>query len=228
MIEQVRYCRATRRLDLTECAVAHFRKQYNDFVVHISLYHWLTKHLTFATSHDRWYRQQNHNNGLNWNTAQRYVQSRGTSVLDMIESNKVPTMTDIRFRILRWNEWRTDLLFLQMYIGDDTWTNPKIFYPKPSFKMRDAKKASLIARDTNDQRQKVIWDVIPENAHRWVTTDSGDTWAFDSDNYDDIKPLQSFEMSEDENHRGDGEHIYVDDKGNGYSPLTGIMLRPEF
>lgn len=64
------------------------------------------------------------------------------------------------------------------------------------------------------------------NEDPYWTTDDGYNWYHGGGGPETIKELHSYPVSFNEAHKGDGQHVYVDEDANAaYCPLTGHKLQ---
>jgi hypothetical protein len=124
---------------------------------------------------------------------------------------------------------------LQIHNGADVrggYTSPRIFSLDNScseLAIYDYQRATIYAGNTNNPDQKPLngfSDHDLDNSHYWYT-DDGYHWYFEGCcGMDCGTQLEDYDFVDDEDESGETSgKIYVDENGNGYSPINGALLR---
>ena len=122
------------------------------------------------------------------------------------------------------SEDNVEYVLLQIHQGCDVrggYTRPVIFEMTEDPAMFENARATLWAENTLDPKQMTMLGVVQDNSHDWSTDDAYHWYAdgcSSGDRLDECTP------TDDVSKRGDGEHVYIDDEGNGYSPRNGAKL----
>tara|TARA_R100001163_G_scaffold29715_1_gene23627 strand:+ start:654 stop:1484 length:831 start_codon:yes stop_codon:yes gene_type:complete len=121
------------------------------------------------------------------------------------------------------SEDNVEYVLLQIHQGCDVrggYTRPVVFEMTEDTALFDNARAYLYAENTLDTNQMTMLGVVQDNSHHWDTDDSYN-WYADGSGGDELK---EYTPTDDESKRGDGEHVYIDEDGNGYSPRNGAKL----
>jgi|TARA_R110002051_G_scaffold11327_2_gene41361 hypothetical protein len=122
------------------------------------------------------------------------------------------------------SEDNVEYVLLQIHQGCDVrggYTRPVVFEMTEDTALFENAQAYLSAENTLDTNQMTMLGVVQDNAHNWFTDDAYHWYAdgcSSGDRLDECTP------TDDESKRGDGEHVYIDEDGNGYSPRNGAKL----
>lgn len=133
-----------------------------------------------------------------------------------------------------WEDENGEHVALQIHGGCDVrggYTRPRIFDVDGNLgelAIFDDQRAVVYAQNNADTRQPTLdGGHVPENDHGWETDDGYHLYPGDvGRSADSPRPdcdLREYPISHDPSDRGNG-FLYIDDDGNGYSPLTGVKL----
>lgn len=121
-------------------------------------------------------------------------------------------------------------VILQIHGGCDVrggYTAPRVFRECGEVAMLEDQRASIYVESSADRdNQGELFEGMPRCEPMHWDTDDGYHWYADGGTAD--RTLNSYEISTDPDHCGDGEHIFRDDDGNGYCPHTGRRLLVDF
>jgi hypothetical protein len=122
---------------------------------------------------------------------------------------------------------RGSFIALQIHQGCDVrggYTSPRIFraIDEGKYILMDNASASLYVENSLDTNQMTIpeTEVTQDNSHGWTTDDGYNFYGNDCNQIE----LKDFETSSDKKDKGNGL-IYIDEQGNGYSPINGKQIQ---
>ena len=230
-------------------AVEHFMAQKESIVefsdrrgeleieVTHNVFHWLRNRLHYDEVEDEKFREfgeQPEHEDKSWlEIAHEYVEKVAAShgiYGDATEPASFNTyngeclLSQVLQFYLYQSEDNVEYVLLQIHQGCDVrggYTRPVIFEMTEDTAMFENARATLWAENTLDPKQMTMLGVVQDNSHDWSTDDAYHWYAdgcSSGDRLDECTP------TDDESKRGDGEHVYIDDEGNGYSPRNGAML----
>lgn len=209
-------------LDVTWCREGDkFRPQ----VTH-NVYHWLNERVSFDPEmNQRWldFCEANDESTLSLAAMEAFVESLDAAGLyGEGEPLVVNTYNGecCLSQVLQYTYFSTDegdFVLLQIHGGCDVrggYTGAQVFRAEDS--LFDNACATIYA-----DGDAPLW----ENPH-WRTDDSYNWYFEDAYGAGAGKPLHEYRVSFDPAHKGDGEHVYVDEDNNiAYCPLSGLPLK---
>lgn len=228
-----------RDFDKEPPVLLKFRPEYNEIEFTINLYHFLCEKLEYdedmQARYDAWVEENSDDNTGYLQDMTGFIHDEnhdfagiygdGNPIVEYTYNVDNALSQDIQFAFFT-DDSREQYVLLQIHNGCDArggLTAPKAFRCTEELSIFDYCRGG-IAPEYTETRQMELMHLEDKPALteiNWSTDDGGYSWYYDGGT--GPNQLDKFEMSEDEEDRGNGK-IYVDEDGNGYCPFSGQKL----